>query len=149
MQHVNHFWQAVSSLNSLNGTGPRFSDLPKGVKSGLLAKTNAASERGLSVNACIVTEERTLLGERTIVGLRMVKDAVKFHYPEKCITEKIPLTHGLLTAVRFAHMHYKKQLGKEEGEKKKRRAEQMESEKREQEKLRQETTLLKEKRASA
>lgn len=149
MQHVNHFWQAVSSLNSLNGTGPRFSDLPKGVKSGLLAKTNAASERGLSVNACIVTEEWTLLGERTIVGLRMVKDAVKFHYPEKCITEKIPLTHGLLTAVRFAHMHYKNQLGKEEGEKKKRHAEQMESEKREQEKLRQETRLLKEKRASA
>lgn len=77
-----------------------------------------------------------------------MKDAVKFHYPEKCITEKIPLTDGLLTTVRFGHMHYKKQLDEEEGEKKKRHAEQMQSEKREQEKLRQETRLLKEKRVS-
>ena len=45
------------------------------------------------------------------------KDAVKFHNPGKRITEKIPLTDGLLTAVRSAHkiMHYKKKLGEEEG----------------------------------
>ena len=56
--------------------------LPKVVKSGLvLAQMDAESERSLSVNARIVTLERTLLGERTIVGLRAVKDAVKFHDP--------------------------------------------------------------------
>ena len=32
--------------------------------------------------AHIVTQERTLLGERTIVGPRSVKDAVKFYDPE-------------------------------------------------------------------
>ena len=78
----------------------------------------------------------------------MVKGAVKFHTPEKCITEKIPLTDGLLTAVRSVHMDYKMKLGEEEGEKKERHAEEMEGKKRKQEKLRQETRLLKEKRAS-
>ena len=66
----------------------------------------------------------------------MVKDAVKFHTPDKCITEKILLTDGLLTAVRSVHMDYKKKLGEEEGEKKKRHAEEMEGKKREQEQLR-------------
>ena len=60
------------------------------------------------MNARIVTQERT------IVGLRTVKNAVKFHNPENCRLEKIPLTDGLLTAVRFAHMHYKKRLDEEE-----------------------------------
>ena len=63
---------------------------PKVVKSGLiLVQTNAES---LSVNARIVTQERTLLGERTIVGLRSVKDAVKFYDPENLRPEKIALT---------------------------------------------------------
>ena len=87
-QRVDHFWRAVFSLKSLDGTGPRFSAIPKVVKSGLiLAQSNAESERCLSVNARIVTQERTLLGERTIVGLRTVKDAVKFHDPENCRPE--------------------------------------------------------------
>ena len=76
------------------------------------------------MNARIVTQEpRTLLGERTIVGLRTVKGAVKFHVSENCRPEKIPLTDGLLTAVRSAHMHYRKRLDEEEAEKKKRHAE--------------------------
>ena len=144
-QRVDHFWRAVFSLKSLDGTGPRFSALPKVVKSGLiLAQSNAESEKSLSVNARIVTKERTLLGERTIVGVRTVKDAVKFHDPENCRPEKIPLTDGLLTVVRSAHMHYRKWLNEEEAEKKKRhaeeklKAEEVERKKREQEKLRQE-----------
>lgn len=49
---------------SLDGTGPRYLALPKVVKSGLvLSQMNAESERSLSVNARIVTLERTLLGE--------------------------------------------------------------------------------------
>ena len=145
-QRVDHFWRAVYfSLKSLDGTGPRFSALPKVVKSGLiLAQSNAESDKSVSVNARIVTKERTLLGERTIVGLRTVKDAVKFHDPENCRPKKIPLTDGLLNAVRSAHMHYRKWLDEEEAEKKKRhaeeklKAEEVERKKREQEKLRQE-----------
>ena len=56
--------------------------LPEFVKAGLiLAQTNAESERSLSVNACIVTKERNFLKETTIVGLRAVKEAVRFHDP--------------------------------------------------------------------
>ena len=85
-------------------------------------QTNAESERSLSVNAHIVTQERTLLGERTIVGLRSVKDAVKFYDPENLRLEKIALTDGPITAVRSAYMHHKKRLGEEGAEKKRKEA---------------------------
>ena len=73
------------------------------------------------MNARIVTQEWTLLGESTIFDPRTVKDAVKFKGPENCRPEKIPLTDGLLTAVRSAHMHYRRRLDEEEAEKKKKR----------------------------
>ena len=86
-------------------------------------QTNAESERSLSVNAHIVTQERTLLGERTIVGLRSVKDAVKFYDPENLRLEKIALTDGPISAVRSADMHHKKRLGEEGAEKKRKEGE--------------------------
>ena len=46
-----------------------------------------------------------------------MKDAVKFHDAENCRPEEIPLTDGLLTAVRSARMHYRKRLDEEEAEK--------------------------------
>ena len=70
-----------------------------------------------------MTLERTLFGERTIVGLRAVKDAVKFHDPEPNRPENLPLTDSLLTAVRLAHMCYQKLLEEEEAEKNKKEAE--------------------------
>ena len=49
------------------------------VKSALiLGQTNAQSEQSLSVNARIVTQDRASLDEKTIVGLHVVKDAVRF-----------------------------------------------------------------------
>ena len=56
--------------------------------SSVLAQVNAESERSLSINARIVTQERASLGENTIVGLHVLKDAVNFydpitHQPEK------------------------------------------------------------------
>ena len=47
----------------------------------VLAQTNAESERSLSINARIVTQERASLGEKTIVGLHVLKDAVRFFDP--------------------------------------------------------------------
>lgn len=88
-KRIEHFWQKVFSLKSLNGTEPRYVGLPKVVKSGLiLAQTNAETERSLSVNARIATQERILLGERTIAGLRSVTDAVNFLDPELLRAEK-------------------------------------------------------------
>ena len=44
-----------------------------------LAQTNAESERSLSINARLVTKDRASLCDTTIVGLRAVKVAVRFH----------------------------------------------------------------------
>ena len=56
----------------------------------VLAQTNVESERSLSINARIVTQERALLGENTTVGLHVLKDTVNFydaitHWTEKKI----------------------------------------------------------------
>ena len=69
----------------------------------ILVQKNAESEGNLLVNAHIVTEGRTLLGERTSVGVRSVKDAVKLYDPENRRPEKIALTDGLLTAGLSTH----------------------------------------------
>ena len=103
----------VFSLKSADGS-PRFSVIPKVVKAGLvLAQMNAESERSLSVNARIVTKERGNLGEKTIVGLGAVKDAVRFSDP----------TDALVRAARSAHCHYRQVLEEEEAEEKWRKAE--------------------------
>ena len=48
----------------------RYKLLPMVIKSALiLGQTNAESEHILSVNARVVTQDRTLLNEETIVGL--------------------------------------------------------------------------------
>ena len=52
------------------------------IKSGLVfASTNAESERSLSINATVVSSERSALGEKTITGLHTVKEAVRFYDP--------------------------------------------------------------------
>ena len=51
--------------------------MPAVVKSALvLAQTNADSECRLSVNARIITDDRSLLCEKTTIGLHVVKEAV-------------------------------------------------------------------------
>ena len=76
--------------------------LPEVVKAGLiLAQMNTEPERSLSVNACIVTKEHNLFGETTIVGLRVVKEAVRFHDPQHSQPENVP--KYMKVVVRFAH----------------------------------------------
>ena len=70
----------------------------------------------------IVTQEMTLLGERTIVGPRSVKDAVKFYDPENLRPEKIALTDGPITAVWSADMHHKRRRSEEGAEKRRKEA---------------------------
>ena len=67
------FWKQVFELQASN-SDYRYKVLPVDVKSALvLAQTNVESECSLSVNTRIVTEERPLLGEKTIIGLHIVK----------------------------------------------------------------------------
>ena len=68
-ERVEKYWNAVFQLQSSDGQ-LRYKLLPAVIKSALtLGQTNAESECSLSVNAAIVTRERTLLSENTIIGL--------------------------------------------------------------------------------
>ena len=70
--------EEVFELQGLAGE-PKYQILPVVVKSALvLTQTNAESERSLSVNARIVTKDRSLLGEKTIVGIHTLKEALVF-----------------------------------------------------------------------
>ena len=70
------FWKQVIELQASNGDY-RYNVLQVVVKSALvLAQMNVKSEHSLSVKARIVTEERPLLGEKTIFGLHVVEEAV-------------------------------------------------------------------------
>ena len=118
-QRVDRYWNAVFLLTSVEGNG-HYRLLPCLVKSCLVfAHANADSERSLSVNARIVTKERSRFGEQTIVGLRLLKDAVKFHDPVNYRPEKIPVTKEMRKSVRLAHSAYKARLDQEKEEKKK------------------------------
>ena len=82
--------------------------LPVVIKSALvLAQTIVESERSLSVNARIVTKDRASLGEKTIVGLHVVKEAVRFYDPVHSRVEMIPITQELKKSVRTAYSAYK------------------------------------------
>ena len=149
-QRVDHFRRCVFSLKSAEGS-PRFSVIPKAVKSGLiLAQMNAESERSLSINARIVTEERSHLGEKTIVGLRAVKDAVRFCDPVQLRPEKIDMSDALVRAVRSAHSHYRERLEQDKAAEKQKMAEKAKKDeedarrKEEQKKMSEETRTLRE-----
>ena len=47
----------------------------------VLAQTSAESEHSLSVNMRIVTQERASISEKTVVGLHVMKEAVRFFSP--------------------------------------------------------------------
>ena len=97
------FWNAVFELHSVDGS-MRYKVLPSVIKSALvLAQINAESEWSLSVNARIVTQERASLGEKTIIGLHIVKEAVKFFDLVSNRPEMIPITEDLKKSVRSAH----------------------------------------------
>ena len=108
----------------------------------VLARANADSERSLLVNARVVTKERSRLGEQTIVGLRLLKDVVKFHDPVNCRPEKIPVTKEMMKSVRLAHSAYKARLDQEKEEKKKELEAETMRKKEEEEKLKKEKEKL-------
>ena len=102
----------------------RYKLLPAVIKSALtLGQTNAEPEHSLSVNAAIVTRERTLLSENTIIGLCVVKEAVRFFDPVSNQPEKIAITDDLRRFVRNAHAAYKERLEREREDEEKKRQE--------------------------
>ena len=102
----------------------RYPNLIPVVKTALvLCQNNADSERSLSVNGRIVTKDRPLLGEQTIVGLHAVKDAVKYFDPVHNRPEMVPLSKELKRSVRQAHSAYKERLQKEKEQEEKKKEE--------------------------
>ena len=67
---------------------------------------NTDSKRNLLINVRVVTRfvERSRLEEQTIVGLWLLKDALKFHDPVNCRREKIPVTKEMRKSVHLAHL---------------------------------------------
>ena len=123
---LDHFWREVIQLTDNRGQ-MRYRNLAPLVKAALiLDKGNADSERSLSVNTSVVTKARVRLHEHTIVGLRSVKEAVRFYDPEHLRPEKIPITSELRSALRSAHASYtaRREAEKEDEERKKLASEQ-------------------------
>ena len=100
--------------------------MPAVIKSALtLGQTKAESECSLSVNAAIVTRERILPSENTIIGLRVVKEAVRFFDPVSNQPEKIAITDALRRFVRNAHAAYKERLEREREDEEKKEVQRM------------------------
>ena len=120
---IEQYWNRVFQLQSSDGQ-LRYKLLPTIIKSALiLGQTNAESEHSLPVNARVVTKERALLGEKTIVGLHVVKEAVRFFDPISNQVENINITEELKRSVKCAHAAYKEHLEKEREEKERKREE--------------------------
>ena len=123
-ERIEKYWNRVFQLQSHEGE-LRYKVLPTIVKSALiLGQTNAESECSLSVNTKVVTKERASPNERTIVGLRVVKEAVRFFDPVSNQPEKIIITDDMRRSVKSAHAKYREWLEreKEDKEEKKREA---------------------------
>ena len=94
---INHYWNSLVLLKTVDGSS-WYHFLPLVIKSGLLlAQKNAESERSLSINARVGTSERSALGEVTIIGLPIVKEAVRFYDPVNGQPESIAITKDQLT----------------------------------------------------
>ena len=109
-ERIEVFWRKVFALQ-LPAHDFRYKALPVVVKSALvLGQANTQSEQSLSVNARIVTQDRASLDEKIIVGLHVVKDAVRFFDPLMNQPELIPVEPNLKRAVKSAHAAYKEYL---------------------------------------
>lgn len=92
-QDIDFYWNKVLSI--VRGDGrPKYSTMSKLIKNILIiSHGNADVERGFSINGNIVTEQRTLLSEKSINGLRSTYDAVNFlgnGLVHKVITAELP-----------------------------------------------------------
>jgi hypothetical protein len=73
-----------------------------------MSHSNAVPERGFSINNSMLGKESLSLGEKTIVSLRVVKDAVRIF---GCVT-KVPITRDLISAAKKAYSEYQLYLDK-------------------------------------
>ena len=96
------YWKNISSMVDTAGQTKykSFSFLCKAALT--LSHSNAPAERGFSVNNALVTKERASLSERSIIALRVVKDAIRLYGSPAAV----PITKSMLQAVKHAHAEY-------------------------------------------
>ena len=75
-QDIDYYWNRIFMIVD-NGGNPKYRTLTKLVRNILIiSHGNADVERGFSSNGNILTEDRTLLSDKSINGLRTIYDAV-------------------------------------------------------------------------
>jgi hypothetical protein len=128
-------WQNVS--DSSNGVGgKKYEHLTCVVKAALtFAHSNAVPERCFSINNSMLGKESLLLGEKTIVALRLVKDIIKLYGG----ATKVPINKDTVLAARKAHSEYAQHLEEE------RRLKALEEDRRKQEEIKAQEEKLVEK----
>lgn len=100
------YWYKVSEVSDGRG-GKKFAKLTYVVRAALtMSHSNAVPERGFSINNSMLGKESLSLGEKTIVSLRLVKDAVRIF---GCVT-KVPITRDLIVAAKKAYSEYQLHL---------------------------------------
>ena len=111
---VDHYWNAVFQIKTTTGT-LKYTKLPPLIKAILAFQNgNAAVERSLSDNKNSVTSERTDLMDKTIVGLRLMKEYARKHGG----AHKVPMTTEMINSMKEAKKMDDQRL-KEKAEKKK------------------------------
>ena len=109
---IDHYWRKVLALKSHIG-GEKYVGLAKLIKCTLaLSHGNADAERGFSENAFLVSDERSLLNDASINGLRATRDGIKFFGDGK--VHQVSITKDLLESVRRAHARYSHDVKKQQ-----------------------------------
>jgi len=96
------YWVNVSNMVDTVGD-KKYHHLSYVAKAALtLSHSNASPERGFSVNNALVTTDRGSLSERSIVTVRVVKEAVRMFVS----STTVPINKDVIHAVRHAHSEY-------------------------------------------
>ena len=107
---VDFYWRNIFTLKTNVGK-EKFVGLKKLIQCVFaLSHGNADVERGFSENSFLLSDDRSLLSDASINGLRSTRDAVKFFADGK--PHEVPFSDDLLESVRRAHSKYSFDLAK-------------------------------------
>lgn len=141
---IDSYWNYFMTLKNALGS-PKYPTVSAVVKAALaVSHGNSDVERGFSTSVRILTEDRSLLSERTLNAVLVVKSALKM-YDNK--PHLVPVTREMLNLARCAHQKYCTYL-EEEKAKKDLEAKKLEEEQRKKVEEKQHAIMLEKKKIS-